>query len=183
MNARAAIHLNAIGPYAVSLVLLLGFFFQLVRHELPCPLCLLQRVAFAALAVGPILNTRRGPRPSHYGMSLLAALVGVMVAVRQVMLHILPGNPGYGSAVFGLHYYTWSALIFVFAMVLIGLVLQFDRQFEPEPEPAPPLPAFARIAVWLIMLVVATDIITTFLECGPTLCAEDPVRYELLQGR
>lgn len=178
MNARAAILLNAVGLYAVALVLLLGFFFQLVRHELPCPLCLLQRVAFAALAVGPILNIRRGPRPSHYGMSLLAALVGVMVAVRQVMLHILPGDPGYGSAVLGLHYYTWSGLIFVFAMVLIGLVLQFDQQFETEP--APPPPAFARIAVWLIMLVVATDIITTFLECGPTWCAEDPVRYELL---
>lgn len=179
MNARAAIHLNAIGLYAVALVLLLGFFFQLVRHELPCPLCLLQRVAFAALAVGPILNIRRGPRPSHYGMSLLAALVGVMVAVRQVMLHILPGDPGFGSAVFGLHYYTWSALIFVFAMVLIGLVLQFDRQFEPEPA-APPPPAFARIAVWLIILIVAADIVGTFLECGLAVCAEGPVRYELL---
>ncbi len=182
MNARAAIHLNAIGLYAVSLVLLLGFFYQLVRHELPCPLCLLQRVAFAALAVGPILNIRRGPRPSHYGMSLLAALVGVMVAVRQVMLHILPGNPGYGTAVLGLHYYTWSALIFVFAMVLIGLVLQFDRQFEPDPA-APPPPAFARYAVWLVILAVAANVVATFLECGPTLCAEDPVRYELLQGR
>jgi len=180
MNARAAIHLNAIGLYAVALVLLLGFFYQLIRHELPCPLCLLQRVAFAALAVGPILNIRRGPRPSHYGMSLLAALVGVMVAVRQVMLHILPGNPGFGSAVLGLHYYTWSALIFIFAMVLIGLVLQFDRQFEPEPA-ALPKPGFARVAVWLVIAVVAADIIATFLECGLTLCAEDPVRYELLQ--
>ena len=179
MNARTAILLNALGLYGIALVLLLGFFFQLVRHELPCPLCLLQRVAFAALAVGPVLNIRRGPRPSHYGMSLLAALVGMMVAVRQVMLHILPGDPGFGSAVAGLHYYTWAALIFIFAMVLIGLVLQFDGQFEPDPA-APPPPAFATIAVWLIMLVVLADIVSTFLECGLAVCAEDPVRYELL---
>jgi hypothetical protein len=37
--------------------------------------------------------------------------------------------------------------------------------------------------VWLIMLIVAADIVATFLECGPTWCAEDPVRYELLIGR
>lgn len=182
MNARTAVLLNVIGLYAIAVVLLLGFFFQLVWHELPCPLCLLQRVAFAALAVGPILNIRRGPRPSHYGMSLLAALVGVMVAVRQVMLHILPGDPGFGSAVLGLHYYTWSALIFIFAMGLIGVVLQFDRQFEPDPA-APPSPAFAKTAVWLIMLAVAANIGSTFLECGLSVCAEDPVRYELLRGQ
>jgi disulfide bond formation protein DsbB len=178
MSARTAILLNALGLYAISLVLLLGLVFQLQWHELPCPLCLLQRVAFVALAVGPILNIRHGPRPSHYAMSLLAALVGMMVAVRQVMLHILPGNPGYGSAVAGLHYYSWAALIFVFAIVLIGLVLLFDRQFAGTPVTPPPL--FAVLAVWLIIIVAATNAASTLLECGFTWCAEDPIRYILL---
>ena len=180
MSARNAILLNALGLYAISLVLLLGLVFQLLWHELPCPLCLLQRVAFVALAVGPILNIRHGPRPSHYAMSLLAALVGMMVAVRQVMLHILPGNPGYGSAVAGLHYYTWAALIFVFAIVLIGLVLLFDRQFADTPVTPPPL--FAVLAVWLIIIVAAANAASTLLECGFTWCAEDPIRYILLDG-
>jgi disulfide bond formation protein DsbB len=178
MSARTAILLNALGLYAISLVLLLGLVFQLQWHELPCPLCLLQRVAFVALAVGPILNIRHGPRPSHYAMSLLAALVGMMVAVRQVMLHILPGNPGYGSAVAGLHYYSWAALIFVFAIVLIGLVLLFDRQFAGTPVTPPPL--FAVLAVWLIIIVAAANAASTLLECGFTWCAEDPIRYILL---
>jgi disulfide bond formation protein DsbB len=178
MSARTAILLNALGLYAISLVLLLGLVFQLQWHELPCPLCLLQRVAFVALAVGPILNIRHGPRPSHYAMSLLAALVGMMVTVRQVMLHILPGNPGYGSAVAGLHYYSWAALIFVFAIVLIGLVLLFDRQFAGTPVTPPPL--FAVLAVWLIIIVAAANAASTLLECGFTWCAEDPIRYILL---
>jgi len=181
MSARTAILLNALGLYAISLVLLLGLVFQFLWHELPCPLCLLQRVAFVTLAVGPILNIRHGPRPSHYAMSLLAALVGMMVAVRQVMLHILPGNPGYGSAVAGLHYYSWAALIFVFAIVLIGLVLLFDRQFDRTPV-APAVPTFAALAVWLTIIVAAANAASTLLECGFTWCAEDPIRYILLDG-
>ncbi|WP_409072021.1 disulfide bond formation protein B, partial [Listeria monocytogenes] len=47
---------------------------------MPCPLCLLQRILFALLAVGPILNIRYGPRPSHYALSLLAAIVGAVVS-------------------------------------------------------------------------------------------------------
>jgi disulfide bond formation protein DsbB len=180
MNARAAMLLNALSLYAVALVLGLGFVFQLAWNELPCPLCLLQRVAFLALAVGPILNLRYGPRPSHYAMSVLAALVGVMVSIRQVLLHILPNDPGYGSAIAGLHYYSWAALIFALAILLIALVLLFDRQFEPAPPPQ--AAAFAVIAVVLVILVAAANIGSTLLECGTTWCPEDPVRYILLSG-
>ena len=89
-----------------------AFAAQLVLGELPCPLCLLQRVQFAMLAIGPILNIRHGPRPSHYAASLLTAALGAVVAARQILLHILPGDPGYGSALFGHHYYTWSLIGF-----------------------------------------------------------------------
>jgi disulfide bond formation protein DsbB len=181
MTARTAITLNALGLYAIALVLLLGFFFQLTWHELPCPLCLLQRVALVALAVGPILNIRHGPRPSHYAMSLLAALVGAIVSIRQVLLHILPGNPGYGSAIAGLHYYSWAAVIFALAIVLIGVMLIFDRQFDNATAPPRP-PTFATVAVWLIIAMAAANGASTLLECGFTWCAGDPVRYELLLG-
>ena len=179
MTARAAILLNALSLYALALVLLLGFYFQLGWHELPCPLCLLQRVAFVALAVGPILNIRYGPRPSHYALSMLAALVGVTASVRQVMLHILPGDKGYGSPIMGLHFYTWAALFFLLAIALIGIVMLFDRQFTDTPSTPP---AFARIAVWLVILLVTANALSTLLECGFAVCPEDPVRYLLLGG-
>ena len=71
MTPRLAITLNAIGLYAISAVLLAAFAFQLVLDELPCPLCLLQRVGFVIVAVGPILTIRYGPRPSHYSYCVI----------------------------------------------------------------------------------------------------------------
>lgn len=76
MTRSQAVILNAVALYGVALVLAAAFAAQLVLGELPCPLCLLQRVQFAMLAVGPILNIRFGPRPSHYALSLLAAVLG-----------------------------------------------------------------------------------------------------------
>ena len=103
MTQTRAITLNALSLYAVALVLAAAYAAQFILQELPCPLCLLQRILFAALAVGPILNIRFGPRPSHYAMSLLAAVAGAVASTRQVLLHIMPGDAGYGSALLGYH--------------------------------------------------------------------------------
>ncbi len=136
MTQTRAITLNALSLYAVALVLTAAFAAQLVLHELPCPLCLLQRILFATLAIGPILNIRFGPRPSHYATSLLAATAGAVVSSRQVLLHIMPGDAGYGSALMGYHYYTWALIGFIAAIVLLASILLFDRQFDdtvPQP--------------------------------------------------
>ena len=53
MGRALATNLNALGLYAVALVLAAAFAAQLMLDELPCPLCLLQRIQFAMLAVGP----------------------------------------------------------------------------------------------------------------------------------
>jgi len=82
MTPATAVKLNAIALYAIAAVLLAAFYVQLVHSELPCPLCLLQRVAFTGLAVGPILTLRHGPRPAHYGLILLAGLLGAAIAAR-----------------------------------------------------------------------------------------------------
>ena len=89
MTQARAITLNALSLYAVALVLAAAFAAQFILHELPCPLCLLQRILFAALAVGPILNIRFGPRPSHYAMSLLAAVAGAIVSAIVLVAAIL----------------------------------------------------------------------------------------------
>lgn len=182
MTRSAAITLNAVGLYGVALVLAVAFAAQLWLHELPCPLCLLQRIQFAMLAVGPILNVRYGPRPSHYGASLLAALLGAAVAGRQVLLHILPGDPGFGSALLGYHYYTWAFIGFTAAILLIAVMLLFDRPFEPHPESEPgPIGSFARTAVWLVIALTALNVLSTVLECGFEACPDDPKDYELLK--
>jgi disulfide bond formation protein DsbB len=184
MTRAFAITLNALSLYAVALVLAVAFAAQLVLHELPCPLCLLQRIQFAVLAIGPILNVRFGPRPSHYALSLLAAVAGTAFSTRQVLLHIMPGDAGYGTALFGYHYYTWALIGFAAAIVLLAAVLLFDRQFEPGTTTATEQlapGAFATSAVWLVIALTALNVVSTLLECGFGACADNPVVYELLK--
>ena len=182
MTPALAITANALGLYAIAFVLAAAFGAQLMLGELPCPLCLLQRIQFALLAIGPILNIRYGPKPSQYGLSLLAAVVGAIVAGRQILLHIMPGDPGFGSAILGYHYYTWCFVGFSAAIVLIGAVLLFDRQFGADAALAPPAPnAFAKTAVWLVIGLTALNVASTVLECGFAACPDSPVSYELLK--
>ena len=182
MTQTRAIMLNALSLYAIALVLAAAFAAQFILHELPCPLCLLQRILFATLAIGPILNIRFGPRTSHYAMSLLAAAAGAVASTRQVLLHILPGDTGYGSALLGYHYYSWALIGFIAAIVLLAAILLFDRQFTDD---GTALPAdggvFAQIAVWLVIALTAANVATTLLECGFGACADNPVVYELLK--
>jgi disulfide bond formation protein DsbB len=180
MSRSAAVALNALGLYAIAGVLAAAFAAQLWLGELPCPLCLLQRILFAALAIGPILNLRFGPRPSHYALSLLPAAIGAVVSTRQILLHILPGDPGYGTALLGYHYYTWALIGFATAIVVLALMLLFDRQFGDDAAPAQPAP-FAGIAVWLVIALTAANVASTQLECGFAACDDNPTVYRMLQ--
>lgn len=182
MTRSLAITLNALSLYAVALVLAAAFAAQLLLHELPCPLCLLQRIQFAVLAIGPIMNVRWGPRPSHYALSLLAAVAGAVFSTRQVLLHIMPGDAGYGTALFGYHYYTLALIGFVIAIVLLAAILLFDRQFENNDAAQPVAPGvFAVAAVRLVIGLTALNVASTLLECGFGACADNPVVYELLR--
>src|SRR5262249_24838360 len=182
MTRSLAVTLNVLGLYAIALVLLVAFAAQLLLHELPCPLSLLQRIQVAVRATGQLMNVRWGRRPSHYALSLLAAAAGCIFSTRQVLLHIQPGDPGYGTALLGYHYYTLALIAFAASIVLIAVMLLFDRQFEAE-EPrkfdAPDL--FATGAVWLVIGLTGLNVVSTLLECGFGACADNPVVYELLK--
>jgi disulfide bond formation protein DsbB len=179
MPPRLAIRLNALALYAISGILLLAFYWQIAYGELPSPLCLLQRVAFAALAVGPILTIRHGPKPGHYGLVIIAALLGAAIAARQILQHIMPGDAGFGSAVLGLHFYTWAFLCFVAAILAAAVMLTFAKQFAPEAE-APARGTFVDVAVWLVVGVTALNAASALLECGIGGCQANPVRYGTL---
>src|SRR5512144_1680427 len=103
---------NLIGTAGIAAALLVAFGLQFALNELPCPLCMLQRVALVLCGFGFLLNLRFGAQPLHYGLSILSALFGFAAAGRQVLLHIVPGTGAYGSALFGLHLYAWSLILF-----------------------------------------------------------------------
>jgi len=181
MTPSIARTLNAFGLLAVSLVLIAAFLDQFLLGELPCPLCLLQRVGFMGAALGLALNVRFGPRPGHYGVVILSACFGGMVSIRQILGHIVPGTGTYGSAIFGLHYYSWALLVFGAIVLGCALMLFFERQFERSD--AVPLRAttFGMAMVVLAAALALANGVSTVLECGAGLCPDNPVVYELLQ--
>jgi disulfide bond formation protein DsbB len=166
--------LNAAGLAGLIVVLLIAYVDQFAGHDLPCPLCLLQRVAIAGVAFGLLLNLRYGPQPSSYGIMLLAALFGMAVAGRQVMLHISPGTGSYGAPLFGLHLYTWSFLLF--AAVILGTAILL---LVPRPtSPVQPLSRHLQYGLaWAAIGIIALNALTTFLQCGPLECPDNPVHY------
>src|SRR5258708_5735838 len=114
----------------VVIILLTAFVFQFNLRELPCPLCLLQRVGFLCIAFGFLLNLRFGFRPSHYSIVLISGLFTSFVALRQIALHVIPGSGAYGSGIFGLHLYTWSFVAAMAITIATTLLLGIDRQYK-----------------------------------------------------
>ncbi len=74
----------------VCLILVVALGFQIFLHDLPCPLCMLQRIGFFGVTLGLLMNLRLGLHPSHYALSLLSALFTGFVALRQIALHVVP---------------------------------------------------------------------------------------------
>jgi disulfide bond formation protein DsbB len=171
--------LNLLGLLGITVAQLAGYAFQFGDGELPCPLCLLQRVAFAMVAFGFLLNVTHGSHPAHYGIILLSAVFGASVAGRQMLLHIVPGSGSYGSAIFDLHFYTWALLLFVATILATAALLLLHvagAGVMPSTTPA----RWLSVVVIAAIVVTAANAVTTFIECGPIECPDNPVSYWLL---
>jgi disulfide bond formation protein DsbB len=181
MTPMLSLRLNALGLLAICAVLLVAFVDQLVLDDLPCPLCILQRAGFVVAGFGLALNLRFGPRASHYAIMIIGAVAGGTVAGRQVLLHILPGSGSYGSALFGLHFYTWAFIVFALIVLGTAVMLLFDGPFAPSEYATKRLAGLSLIACALFMLLALGNGISTVLECAGGLCPDSPTRYLLLR--
>lgn len=83
----------------LACVALLGYAIYTQLHDglEPCPLCIFQRIAYAALALVFLIGALHGPRTpggrGGYGaLVALASLVGIGIAGRHVWLQMLPAG-------------------------------------------------------------------------------------------
>jgi disulfide bond formation protein DsbB len=171
---RLTYALNTLALALISAVLAGAFVEQIVFGELPCPLCLLQRAGLIAVGLGFLLNLRFGIQPLHYGVALFGAMVGASTSVRQILLHIAPGDPGFSKAVFGFHLYTWSFITFVCIMLGIALLLCLCKSGQSE---RPLNTRMAGLSSLFFLVIVAANLVSTLLECGFTQCGDDPSSY------
>lgn len=170
----------------ICAVLVGAFVVQFGQGEFPCPLCVLQRMAMMLCALGPayvIMKARAGEVKATdfatgYGMSVIAAVAGAFISIRQILLHIVPPDPGYGDPVLGLHLYTWALLVFVAQIIAAGLNLVFARELEPRGEVG--FGWFSKLVLWLFGAIIVANAVAVFAEEGlHWTLPDDPDSYRL----
>ena len=175
---------------AYSGVIMGGFYFQFGEGEYPCPLCMVQRYGMMLATMGAmwvLVEARRGKlNPARYsqglGMAIIGSIVGGAASTRQVLLHIQPGDSGYGEPILGIHLYTWALITFAVVILYVGLA----SVLAPRAIPVVPKKhgigwKITSIVMWLFMaIVIANLIMIIFLEGFAWVLPDDPTSYNLL---
>jgi disulfide bond formation protein DsbB len=158
---------------------------QYAYGELPCPLCLLQRVALFGICFGIMLNFRNGFSYQNTGFSLLFAIFLLIVSVRQSLLDIYP-RPGHeyiGSAIFGIHMPVWSIIIALAVLSAYALklaVLGGDEHLrETEVRAFPAIDRLASILGVYVIVLCLINLVSVLIQCGFNQC--HTFNYQLLQ--
>ena len=174
MNMKGLYIANSTAMLLVSSVLIGAFYFQFGLGENPCPLCLLQRIGMIGVIFGLSLNTYFGLKKEHFGIVILSALVGSAFSIRQILLHICPvaGEPsGYGTAVLGMHLYSWAVVIYVASIIGSVVFLFFIKDDKKETERKPF--TFEKFTFYLSVLLIFINVVATFFECHFGPCCEN----------
>lgn len=174
--------INTLTLIGICFILLCAFILQLTLWELPCPLCLLQRIGLLAIAFGFLLNIHYRIRPQHYALSILAAVATGIAATRQVVIGALPPH-GYGYPIFGLHLYTWTALIcvatIVYTCILMFIPCQYN-QAAPAEARSKPIRWLSHFGFAFFVVILIANSISVYLECGLKECHGDFLTYKVL---
>ncbi|MEV0523165.1 disulfide bond formation protein B [Streptomyces sp. NPDC050439] len=164
-----------------------GLGVQFISWDYPCPLCMVQRMFMLLAALGAAYIVRRGMTGTitgrdymtGWGLALVAVMCGAFTSWRQTMLHILPGDKGYGSPVLGLHMYVWAWILFMASVVAIGVVMSFAHTTAATTVPVSGVHGMAgRVVLGFLALVIAVNLVAVFLLEGfHWFLPDDPNRY------
>ena len=157
----------------LSAILTMAMVLQYVGKEIPCPLCLLQRVTMFGICFGIIRHFRAGYDGRNIGIGLVWALFLLLISVRQVLLNIVfrPGHAYPGSAVLGLHMPVWSVVI-AFA-VLLAFAAPLAMFGSDRLAATPPSLLLERIGGVVGLFVIALgliNLVSVILQCGLGAC-------------
>ena len=145
---------------------------QYANGELPCPLCLLERVAMFGVCFGIMMNFRRGFSYQNTGFSLLFAIILLVVAVRQSLLDIYP-RPGHeyiGSAIFGIHMPVWSIIIALSLLTAYAIKLATlggdEYLLTADATQFPVIKKAADLLSLYVIALCVVNLVSVVLQCG-----------------
>lgn len=174
-----------------TLVIGVALLLQFRLGELPCPLCMLQRYGMILSTLGALWIVRQAQTGSltvagymqGLGLGTLGAFAGAVFAARQVMLHILPGDAGYGSPVLGLHLYSWAFITFAVVIVFTGVLGLLSPVAMPVAPKQTGLESRLSDAIGLafLLMVAINAVMIVFLEGLNWVLPDDPTGYGLFR--
>ena len=154
---------------ALAAILTAAMVLQYAFGEIPCPLCLLQRVAMFGCCFGLIQQLRAEESERGSGISLVFALLLLVISVRQTLLDLFPraGHAYIGSAVLGMHMEVWS--VFIAVALLLGFAIRFALfgapRAAPETEGSPMRRCARGLEIYLVF-ICASKFLSVVLQCG-----------------
>ena len=190
---RRSLHLLAALNYLYLLAVLVviagiltaAMTLQYAYGELPCPLCLLQRIALFGVCIGIILNFRKGFSYQNTGFSLLFAIFLLVISVRQSLLDIYP-RPGHeyiGSAVFGIHMPVWSIIIAMVMLIAYAIKLAVvggdEHLGDTDVRAFPLIDRLSSIVSVYVIALCLVNLVSVVIQCGFGQC--HTFNYQLLQ--
>ncbi len=150
----------------LAAILTMATVLQLAFGEIPCPLCLLQRVAMFGCCFGIVQQLRAEESERGAGVAMVFALLLLVISARQTLLDIAP-RPGHeyvGSAVFGLHMPVWSVVIAV--ALLLGFAIRYALFGAPRADDGAPLHRSTGTLELYVVLLCAVNFVAVVLQCG-----------------
>lgn len=159
---------------------IIALFYQYCLNEMPCPLCLLQRVGLFFIALGAIMNLKFGKQFKYDFIIVISGIYNCFVATRQVLLHIMPNDPGYGSKFLNFHFYTWNDIISVLCIIFVTLSPIFKRvnlenilsKFSIS------LKVVINLFFTIFLILLMINAVSVYLECGFAQCPDNPSVYK-----
>ena len=165
----------------LAVILTVAMVLQYAGGEIPCPLCLLQRVAMFGICFGIIRHVRSGYDARNIGVGLVWALYLLLISVRQVLLNIVarPGHAYPGGAVLGLHMPLWSVVIaFAVLLAFAATLAMFDGDRLNAIPPSPVLTRIGAVAGLYVIALCLINLVSAILQCGLGAC--HTTGYQLL---
>ncbi len=156
--------LNALELVSILLVLGIAIVMEVFFSQIPCPLCILQRIGFYLTALGFLMNLRFGLRPSHYSMVILGSLFTAVVALRHIAMNIVPGSGSQGPEVFEIHLYSWALVISLLLILVTTILSGFERQYV-KPKTVK-LNYLTNSLFAILTTIISINIVTLFIERG-----------------
>jgi disulfide bond formation protein DsbB len=157
----------------LAAILTAAMVMQYALGEIPCPLCLLQRVAMFGCCFGLIVQLRTGTSERGTGIALIFAVLLLVISVRQTLLDLFP-RPGHeyiGSAVLGIHLPVWSVIIAV--ALLLGFAIRlalFGGMRNAADTAHDPFRSIVRLLALYVTGICAINFLSVVAQCGLDQC-------------